>query len=338
MDKSFEEFEKIILNKKYETTEKMKLLAGDASSRLYWRWSCSPQDTKIICVYPEKDDLTASSFQRFINWQKFYIENGFNVPKIHYVDEKIQLMVMDDLGKNSLLEYLTNQSEELELEMMKKAIDQIIKLGQFQIDKKEFVHLPKFNLEKLQFEIGHTITYFYQNYLEVNNHDILNEMRSEWALFLDPLTHGPWKLSHRDFHSRNIMIKRDTLGLIDFQDTMLGLEVYDLCSLLDDCYRRVTPAVYHQCLVYYWDQVSLVKKSTHFSSFYEFMYFYQRMKIQRQFKAIGSFAYVWKKRNNPRYLKYISYVMESIKTSFATMSGKETKKLERLLFENYYAN
>jgi aminoglycoside/choline kinase family phosphotransferase len=44
---------------------------------------------------------------------------------------------------------------------------------------------------------------------------------------------------HRDFHSRNLMLlEANDLGVIDFQDAVLGPITYDPVSLLKDCYIR----------------------------------------------------------------------------------------------------
>ena len=44
---------------------------------------------------------------------------------------------------------------------------------------------------------------------------------------------------HRDFHSRNLMLlEANELGVIDFQDAVLGPITYDPVSLLKDCYIR----------------------------------------------------------------------------------------------------
>jgi aminoglycoside/choline kinase family phosphotransferase len=42
---------------------------------------------------------------------------------------------------------------------------------------------------------------------------------------------------HRDYHSRNLMlVNSNTLGVIDFQDAVVGAITYDLASLLRDAY------------------------------------------------------------------------------------------------------
>lgn len=48
----------------------------------------------------------------------------------------------------------------------------------------------------------------------------------------------PQVIVHRDFHSRNLMkINDDTeLGVIDFQDAVIGADTYDLISITRDAY------------------------------------------------------------------------------------------------------
>ena len=46
----------------------------------------------------------------------------------------------------------------------------------------------------------------------------------------------PQVLVHRDYHSRNLMLHRGQLYIIDFQDARMGPNTYDLVSLLRDAY------------------------------------------------------------------------------------------------------
>ena len=47
------------------------------------------------------------------------------------------------------------------------------------------------------------------------------------------------KLVHRDYHSKNIFFKDDKITIIDYQDSLYGSPIYDLVSLLNDCYRDI---------------------------------------------------------------------------------------------------
>jgi aminoglycoside/choline kinase family phosphotransferase len=57
-------------------------------------------------------------------------------------------------------------------------------------------------------------------------------------LLLRNAAEQPQVLTHRDFHSRNLMWDASGLHIIDFQDTVIGPITYDPVSLLKDCYIR----------------------------------------------------------------------------------------------------
>ncbi len=48
----------------------------------------------------------------------------------------------------------------------------------------------------------------------------------------------PQVIVHRDFHSRNLMkiANEEELGVIDFQDAVIGADTYDLISITRDAY------------------------------------------------------------------------------------------------------
>jgi len=141
-------------------------------------------------------------------------------------------------------------------------------------------------------------------------------------------------LCHRDYHSRNIMIKDSDPVIIDFQDARFGIRQYDLVSLLEDCYYELFDENVDKLKKYYWENT---KKSGDIqSSFEKFCYYYDLMAIQRTFKAIGSFSYIYHQRKDKRYLKYISHSMEKLKRFL--LKYEKFHHLKQQIFEIYYAN
>src|SRR5579863_4358550 len=62
----------------------------------------------------------------------------------------------------------------------------------------------------------------------------------------------PRVLTHRDFHSRNVMVHgADQIGLIDFQDALMGPWTYDLASLLRDAYVTLGEDVVDDLIAYF---------------------------------------------------------------------------------------
>lgn len=116
-------------------------------------------------------------------------------------------------------------------------------------------------------------------------------------------------LIHRDYHSRNLILLGDSLGVIDFQDAMCGPYSYDLVSLLKDCYiqwphEKVTAwvAYFHQCL-----------PTTLRSSLAEFNLAFDLCGLQRHLKVLGVFCRLHLRDKKSAYLNDLpltfNYVM-----------------------------
>ena len=119
----------------------------------------------------------------------------------------------------------------------------------------------------------------------------------------------PKYISHRDYHSRNLMIKFDKMCVIDFQDARMGPVQYDLVSLIKDSYVDITDEYGQRILSYYFDRAKDYKKTfdrDHFNHIYELQ------SIQRCFKACGSFASFFHQREDRRYLKYLTPTLKKV--------------------------
>ena len=165
------------------------------------------------------------------------------------------------------------------------------------------------------------------------------EIQDAFGKIANILHQQPKYISHRDYHSRNLMIKLDKMYVIDFQDARMGPIQYDLVSLVKDSYVDISEEFGKKIINYYLDQAK-----TYLPNFsqQEFDYIYELQSIQRCFKACGSFASFYHQREDRRYLKYLNStlrkVMESLShfpeyKAFANMivdSGALEKKFDLL--------
>ena len=121
----------------------------------------------------------------------------------------------------------------------------------------------------------------------------------------------PRVLCHRDFHSRNLLVQNGRLRLVDFQDARLGPPAYDLVSLLRDSYA-VLPERFRERLFLAF--VEMRRDSLPDTA--RFRRDFDVVALQRNLKAIGTFAYQAVVRKKDHYLPYIpptwDYVFETL--------------------------
>ena len=91
----------------------------------------------------------------------------------------------------------------------------------------------------------------------------------------------PRVLCHRDFHSRNLMLHRERLFWIDFQDARMGPATYDLVSLLRDAYVDV-PEEMSEALAEQFRQRAVPGEAREV-----FRRRFELMALQRNLKALG---------------------------------------------------
>ena len=103
---------------------------------------------------------------------------------------------------------------------------------------------------------------------------------------------------HRDYHSRNIMVCKDGIMLLDFQDAIIGSHFYDPLSLCFDSYMQLTPEVRLRLFMSYCESLQQEFPDLDMSH-------WQPLLIQRQLKAIGSFARLTLDARKGDYLRYV---------------------------------
>lgn len=308
-------------------------LTGDASTRRYYRVFCK-DISYVVCLDNPSKTINENSFLRV---QAFLFEKGIRVPKIIHTNISKGYILEEDLGDVTLLSHLAEiNSLETEYDLYKKVIDELITLhtlSKNEVEDPKIFDL-KFDFEKLNFEVEFSVKYFLGSFLGVEDETIKQKVIDLFRPICEKISSHQMVLTHRDFHSRNVMVLKDDLVMIDFQDARWGIPQYDLASLLDDCYYSLSRENQYKLLKYYYESVDASIHNQ--GSFEEFKSTYEEMALQRVFKAIGSFAYIYHNRKDERYVKYIGFAMEKLKTYM--MKNSKFNELRSTLFSIYYAS
>ncbi|MCO4794029.1 MAG: phosphotransferase [Bacteriovoracaceae bacterium] len=308
-------------------------LTGDAGTRRYYRVTPEKNESYVVCLdNPIKEEGKTSAF---LEVHETLSNRKVRVPKLYDVNLMKGYYLEEDLGDSTMLKLLSQATQEEELDYYKKAIDELIKIHSTEaseIKGKSFETLA-FDFEKLLYEIEFTNKYFIGEFL---GHDLWGtekrQMDECFTEIVNELSNQKRVLTHRDYHSRNIMVKNDELIIIDFQDARMGVPQYDLTSLLEDAYFEIERKNKYTLKKYYWE--NYLEKTGFQKDFSEFERLYSLMTIQRVYKAIGSFSFIHSTRKDIRYLKYIGYCFEKLRVILNTLP--EYTELRKALGRIYY--
>lgn len=276
----------------------------------------------------------------FLSVQRHLAASGVDVPAVLDVSPEQGLLLLEDLSDMVLLRRLQDvASADIERHLYEKVIDSLVQM-QVRASPAPAKKLPdldafrlRFDCDKLMWEVRFTMEHFYDKYLkrDIKPQDkkLIEDSFIEICNFL---AEQPAVLTHRDFHSRNIMCLGERLVMIDFQDARMGPAQYDLASLLKDSYYQLEDVQVARLLDYYiarWEAQSGQRVNReHFMKVFDFM------SVQRNFKAIGSFASFLNRRGNATYLKFIGNTFENMRRTL--LKYPKYSGLREVLFHYYY--
>jgi len=309
-------------------------LTGDASTRRYYRLFTADA-SYVVCLDNPQQDTTQP--HPFVSKQEFLSRLGVRVPAVYDAQLAKGYILEEDLGDETFLAHLaTVRDAAQERELYTRVVDQLLvlhRLAREEVQKSGLFDL-KFDLEKLMQEMDFTFKFFFTHFLKFTDEQKVARLRAEIEVLCRRLASQPMVLTHRDFHSRNIMVKNGELIFIDFQDARLGIPQYDLVSLLEDCYYEITPENRDFLKRRYFEKLPAAAHGQ--GDWNAFCAHYDDMLFQRVFKAVGSFAYIYATRQDARYLKYVGFGMEKIRSTL--LKNPRYDELRKCLFEIYYAS
>ncbi len=263
--------------------------SDDASFRRYFRVQYQ-QETLIAMDAPPSKESTES----FIKIAKLLNQHNIHAPKIINTDLEQGFLLLEDLGSTTFLQALNGN---FNLDLYKIAIDELIKI---QIINTQDLALKKYDKQLLNAEMQLLIDWYLPKTLS-NTH--LQNLQAIFGLLSDNALNSKQVFVHRDYHCRNLMmLKNNDLAMIDFQDTLIGSNTYDLCSLLKDAYFELKLFELQTLLQYYYDQANIDTEFPKFEKQFELM------GLQRHLKILGIFKRLSIRDNKHQYLNDLPLV------------------------------
>lgn len=277
-------------------------LAGDASFRRYHRihFKVASEHDKDEMTYllmdapPDKESVT-----EFVSVAGIMSE-AVNVPDIIAQDIAKGFLLLQDFGTTEFAHLIKDDKANMS-RYYQKAYETLIKLQDLDID----VDLPAYSDDKLNDEMD-LFSQWFSPYINVSftaDDELLWEQLKKQVI--TDVQNQPKVIVHRDYHSRNLMQDKasDELGVIDFQDAVIGADTYDLVSLVRDAYIDVDETwVDEQIGIFY--ELKNPNMTLH-----DFTKNVNIMGVQRHLKVLGIFIRLYQRDGKARYLQNIPKVM-----------------------------
>ncbi len=281
------------------TSIALKAIASDAGFRRYFRFA-TPSQWLAVDAPPQTEDS-----RQFVALARYLSEHKVNTPKILAADEAAGFLLVEDFGDELLHRQLTPTTVNT---LYREAFASLISLAACP-DQPALV--PRYDLELLHRELTlfnewfvHALLGYHLNATESGMLSTLFSRLEQSAL------DQPQCLVHRDFHSRNLLIRsNNSLGVIDFQGALWGGCTYDVVSLLRDCYIR-WPANQVTAWALEYRKASInaglldvdIDEQT-------YLRWFDWLGLQRHIKVLGIFARLNLRDGKPHYLKDLPLVI-----------------------------
>jgi hypothetical protein len=291
----------------------VEIASADASFRRYFRLKKDDQSVILMDASLEKESLAP-----FIDVTERLLAVGVHAPHILEKNVDEGFLILEDLGNLQLLDTLQESNY---LNLYSYALEEILKMQQA-----ETTGLPLYDRAFLTFEMDLMKEWFLEQYvalaLSADDKHVISDTLEHIAT--EVLQQPQGYFVHRDFHSRNIMVREDgQLGVIDYQDAMNGALTYDLVSLLRDLYIELPQPLVAQLVLAFRDITAPDIEDATFMRWFDFM------GLQRHIKVLGIFARLYLRDGKDGYLKDLPLTLKY--TLDVLSKYKETKALHTLL-------
>ena len=277
----------------------LAVVSGDAGFRKYFRINSRPP---MVATYapPQQENNIG-----FVRIGLALSRAGVHTPRVYAVDYKHGYLLQEDLGAELYQDSLTAQTAE---GLYERAEAVLLKIQQVPADTHVF---PEYCVDRLRDEMALFCQWFV---VELLGHPLTIAEQQMLERLFDVLVNNaleqPQVVVHRDFHSRNLMLlPNHDVGVIDFQDAVIGPSTYDLVSLLRDCYVHWPQSLVNQRMCRFLHKAKEAGLAAEDVTEQQYERWFDLMGLQRHIKVLGIFARLCLRDGKSGYLADLPLVI-----------------------------
>jgi aminoglycoside/choline kinase family phosphotransferase len=312
-----------------------RMVKGDASFRSYKRLikneGAVEERAILMDAPPEHEDVIP-----FIRVDELLREAGTSAPQIYARDVENGFLLLEDLGVDSFSQVLSDptlltNSADLELELYRAAASTLKTIQSCPHPE----WLRPYDNSLLLRELKLFTEWYLGKYRQAG----LSSSKEEgffalWEPLFTKLHEERQVLVHRDYHADNLLWlpERKTeqqVGLLDFQDAVLGHPAYDLVSLLEDARRDVREETIAAAV----DHFLAINPAFNPEAFRDA---YAILGAQRNLKIIGIFSRLAIRDQKERYLDFLPRVWRNLLHDLSHPVLSEIRKFMVEIVPDYF--
>jgi len=298
-------------------------ISGDASFRRYERLRSNGKSAILMDAPPDKEDV-----RPFLAIARLLQSWEFAAPKILAEDIDAGLLLLEDLGDDRFSQVI-DRDPDLETRLYAAAVDLLVALHDRPAPREAEISpakpgavwpLSPYSAGPLLEEL-HLFTDWYLPALRPGSDPETWRGRLDpaWRDLIERLEPPADVLTLRDYHADNLMWRPDRsglacIGMLDFQDALIGHPAYDLVSLLQDSRRDIPDVLEAAMLDRYFDGCLQRGGSINQEAF---MRDYRILGAQRSAKVIGIFTRLARRDGKPAYLRHLPRVWRRLEGNLA---------------------
>ena len=252
---------------------------------------------------------------------------GLGTPAIFAVNHDYGFFLMEDLGEHHLHDAYGNLGKDAasRQKIINLALDALLP-----IQRLTHPQIPPYDESRLIMEFDLCAKWFAADLMSMSlSQSDLSTLAKSRSHLLSAMLEQPQACVHRDYHCRNILLMGNggsrRIGIVDFQDALIGPALYDVASLLQDCYAVHERAVISASIERFAKMTPLLAGI----AMEEVLWWHDACAIQRQIKAVGIFARLHLRDGKSSHLHYIPSVLT--RAAALAANYKKTESLSLLL-------
>jgi hypothetical protein len=314
---------------------KRERMQGDASTRIFERLKLGDESLVLMNAPPQpdgppvRDGKPYSAIAHLAENTIAYVAlaaglraRAVSAPVIHQADTDAGLIVMEDLGDQRIV--AGDPPAPIE-ERYQAALDVLIALhrrrlpGTLEVAPNPEYQLPRYDIDAFMIEVELLVDWYLPYAGMRATDDRRAAFVSLWREALAPALAAPSTWVLRDYHSPNLLWLGDRqdvgrIGVVDFQDAVLGPGAYDVASLLQDA-RVDVPEALELLLLGRYVRARLADDKRFEAGV--FAQLYATLAAQRATKVLGIFARLNARDGKPQYLRHIPRIWRYLQRSLA---------------------